>query len=711
MSFLQPLMLAALPLIALPIIIHLINQWRYQSRPWGAMMFLLAANRMNRGFARIRQWLILAMRTLAIAGLIFAVARPLSSGLFGLTGGGKIDTAIVILDTSPSMQQVGQGGLSKLDTAKQQLKDALGKLGAARCVLVAADGTAVEFESTSALFDSPLVNPSSATSQLPKQFEGAVDYLRNNEPGPTEIWICSDLRQNDWETDSSLWPLSRDGLAELPLSVNVNLVAYPEPDESNLAVRVTSARRASYEEDAQIANELLLSFQISRPAADESRPPQDLAVEINLGGNTSSLPVEMTGNRIDVRNHRLPLPASTTSGWGYVSIAADGNAADNKSYFVFAEPALRRVVVVSDEPTSTQPLEIAASITDDGTENPAIEILPAEQVDTLALTDTALLIWQGPLPDRTVAPAVEKYITDGGQVLFFPPADLRQSGLLDQGTFMGVAWDRWVEASGGAVELPGSDEANPAFRVNNWRGDQDLLAATNSGVGLPVGSLEIRGYATLDGDAELSTLAELQDGQPLLAKLPTDAGGVYFCTTTVGRDVSSLAESGVVLFVALQRAIVQGQEALGKVTQRDALETGLESDWDMVAGSPEVLSTAYDSTAGIYDKGELTFAVNRRAEEDSAEVVDDDTLAGLFAGLQYSRVDATAGDLGGLVREVWRVFLILMIIALIVEAALSLPRKPRTASAGLGESFGRESSQMGRSGGFADRASKEVPAA
>ncbi len=58
MSFLQPLLLIALPLIALPIIIHLINQRRYQTIHWAAMMFLLAANRMSRGYARLRQWLI-----------------------------------------------------------------------------------------------------------------------------------------------------------------------------------------------------------------------------------------------------------------------------------------------------------------------------------------------------------------------------------------------------------------------------------------------------------------------------------------------------------------------------------------------------------------------------------------------------------------------------------------------------------------------------
>ena len=89
MNFLQPLILFGLPLIALPIIIHLINQWRYQTKQWSAMMFLLAANQMNRGFARIRRWLILAMRTLAVAGLLFAVARPLSSGFLSLLRLGK----------------------------------------------------------------------------------------------------------------------------------------------------------------------------------------------------------------------------------------------------------------------------------------------------------------------------------------------------------------------------------------------------------------------------------------------------------------------------------------------------------------------------------------------------------------------------------------------------------------------------------------------
>src|SRR5271163_2986413 len=122
MSFLQPMLLAALPLVTLPIIIHLINQRRYQTVKWAAMMFLLAANRMSRGYARLRQWLIMALRMAAIATLVFAVSRPLAGGWLGLTAGGRSDTTLILLDRSPSMQQAGAGAIgSKLETGIKQL--------------------------------------------------------------------------------------------------------------------------------------------------------------------------------------------------------------------------------------------------------------------------------------------------------------------------------------------------------------------------------------------------------------------------------------------------------------------------------------------------------------------------------------------------------------------------------------------------------------
>jgi hypothetical protein len=73
-------------------------------------------------------------------------------------------------------------------------------------------------------------------------------------------------------------------------------------------------------------------------------------------------------------------------------------------------------------------------------------------------------------------------------------------------------------------------------------------------------------------------------------------------------------------------------------------------------------------------------AVNRAVAEDHAPVLPDDRVSALFQGLDFVRVDDQAGNLAGLIHEIWRVFLMVMILALITEAALCLPRRPAAST-------------------------------
>src|SRR5947209_1470601 len=178
MAFLQPILLVGLPLVALPIVIHLINQRRYQTIRWAAMMFLLAANRMARGYARLRQYLILLFRMLAIAGLIFAVSRPLASGWFGRAAGGRPDTTLVLLDRSPSMRQQGQGtAVSKLEAGRYQLARTLSVLGSDRWVLIEnTANVAREIESPDALRPLPEAEPVGTSADLPAMLQAGRDH-------------------------------------------------------------------------------------------------------------------------------------------------------------------------------------------------------------------------------------------------------------------------------------------------------------------------------------------------------------------------------------------------------------------------------------------------------------------------------------------------------------------------------------------------------
>ena len=89
---------------------------------------------------------------------------------------------------------------------------------------------------------------------------------------------------------------------------------------------------------------------------------------------------------------------------------------------------------------------------------------------------------------------------------------------------------------------------------------------------MPVGQLNVLRYCGLKG--ECTPLATLDGGVPLLVRVPTDRGGVYFWTTTPSPRDSSLATDGVVLYAAVQRALSAGSSVLGKARLLDAAQYG-----------------------------------------------------------------------------------------------------------------------------------------
>src|SRR5262249_38983396 len=161
-----------------------------------------------------------------------------------------------------------------------------------------------------------------------------------------------------------------------------------------------------------------------------------------------------------------------------------------------------------------------------------------------------------------------------------------------------------------------------------------------SGVALPVGQLEVRRHCGLAGES--TTLASLKGGVPLLTRVSTTRGGVYFCATTPEPGDSSLATGGVVLYVVVQRAMAAGASALGNSRQLVAGPVAPGEDpsrWRPLAAAVEAVSTDYPLHEGVYQSGERTLAVNRDAAEDAAAVLDGPRVARLFRGLDFDRVD------------------------------------------------------------------------
>src|SRR5436305_919832 len=100
MTFLNAAFLLGLPLVALPVIIHLLNRRRQDVIRWGAMQFLLEAIPRRKRIWRLSDLILIMLRALAVVLFMMALAQPLmKSSLLGHRGNRDI---VLVIDDSMS---------------------------------------------------------------------------------------------------------------------------------------------------------------------------------------------------------------------------------------------------------------------------------------------------------------------------------------------------------------------------------------------------------------------------------------------------------------------------------------------------------------------------------------------------------------------------------------------------------------------------------
>ena len=128
MNFLNPLFLFGLAAAAIPILIHLFTRRRPREMRFSSLEFLTEVNQSEIRRLRLKQWLLLLLRTLAVAALALTMARPALRGTSGLQGGAAA-TLVVLVDQSGSMGAAAPGGGTLIRGARRVIEDLLTTLG------------------------------------------------------------------------------------------------------------------------------------------------------------------------------------------------------------------------------------------------------------------------------------------------------------------------------------------------------------------------------------------------------------------------------------------------------------------------------------------------------------------------------------------------------------------------------------------------------
>ena len=415
----------------------------------------------------------------------------------------------------------------------------------------------------------------------------------------------------------------------------------------NQAIRLLSSRRAGAQ--------LVLDIEITRN--DDSAAPVNLPLTATLNGVRSTSNVTLAGQNFRFRK-TLPIPANEDSGYGWLSIPGDGNLRDNAAFFAYGPARPVKSLLVAPPGEAADYLAIASA--PGGHHGQTVERLDPAQLSRIETDGVAAIFWAAPLPTGQVAESLVRFLTDGGQVLFFAPqAD-------SDASFAAMKWSPVTQSEEGKF-----------FILDSWDHDDGLLRDGLDGTPVPADRLKAVKRRLPEGEG--TTLARWDDGRPFLSRRVFDRGIAWFISSLPDYTWSNLADADVLLPVS-QRLVIEGAQRfdtgyLATIGSRSAQPRPGEGRIRLDDyGAPVPSNEAYE--AGIHRFGERTLALNRPAAEDDLELLENNAAKSLFEGLDatfFEDRSTTARANGN--QPLWRAFLVAMLCFLLAEAILCLPKK------------------------------------
>lgn len=528
--FVHPGFLWLAPLLALPVIIHLLNRIRYKRVRWAAIEFLLTTERRAVRRARLRQILLMALRVFLLTAALAALAQPVFRGGIARLLGGSANVA-VLLDTSASMSASHASGAA-FDRAKQLAVNVLGGLSQATRATAAHVSVHTEFAFAEPVSDLKAVAAVvksgelvSGTADVPLAFRSAAASLRRIGGGGV-IWLLTDGRAEGWRaTDSGAWSDVRRALAEAgkPRVVISNVAPAVRSNLSVVSVKVVP--RLLVEGDTPT---LTATVALHGEAAAAS-------VSLFLDGKpvgTRTLRFSEAGKMDCV--FRLP-PIGGGRHVARLDLGRDEVPGDNR-YSLLLSTAERVPVLIVDGAPSATPFAgagdfLAVAVRPPSSVLGARSIFIPETVRAAALAGRALekyaaifLADVGKL-EPPVAEGLKAYLDAGGLVLIFPGARTDRAAW-NELAFTGVTFESVVEAGGDKPMAIG------------WTAPSHPLTATLGSEG--VAAVKITRMFKLRAASKDGVLAVTDGGHPFLVQTQVGKGKVLVFAVSGQLDSSNL---------------------------------------------------------------------------------------------------------------------------------------------------------------------------
>jgi hypothetical protein len=704
-SFLNPWLLLGTLGVGVPILIHLLNRYRFKETDWAAMQFLSRAARVRSRQIRLKDILLLFLRCMAVLLFTLALARPTvrPSGVSWL-GGETRAGAVIALDGSysmmhtPAMRTRFDAALECVERIASTLKPgdpvSLVLMGGRHRVLLR------NVPHDAERFRAALRN----VSALPERLNldtcpGLLDELaREIKAVQREVYVVSDVQAVDWHRLSAE---VREGFRELGRMARVFLVPVGQADADNLAVT-----------DFHLVSGVLRQGTMARYAATLQ----------NFGGRACDnvqVVCRLDGVAVDQNGAERIEPGRTATVSLFVPFNRTGTARltaetgkdaldlDNVRRVV-ADVRERVSVLCVDGSPSTEPFRGAADFVVHALRATAAEIagdsvvirsIPWLALPTERFTDCDIVVLAN-VADVTQEQSGRLYdfVREGGGLVLFVGNNVKPA-----------VWNSRMRAGQDALLPARLVQASDARFAERKGRPLDPVMADHP-VCLPLRSLpadllsEVRFRRVMEVRADAASRVLMRvagAGDPVLIEKPIGRGKVLLFTSTADREWNDMVVNPAYPMMLQQLVTyLSAREYEGPLLVGDAMvvtvdgdQAGADVSFEDAAGHVELVpairkadrtaaSLPRAETVGFYtvrhnmSRPPITLAVNPDTTESDVRGLDRDALRTAMKGLPVNVAvegrrllesirEARVG------RELWRTLAIAALIFLVAESLLA----------------------------------------
>jgi Aerotolerance regulator N-terminal/von Willebrand factor type A domain/CARDB len=620
MSFLNTTILFLAGLALIPILIHLFNRQRVKRIEFSSVRYLKALQKTRMRRLKIKQLLLLILRTLIILALVVAFARPTTQGSYSSVLGSAAQASIVILiDNSLSMSTATKEG-TLFEIATQNALEVCENVASGdELALISFNGSPVEetngFTTNHSFIKNSIndLKPEYTGTDPSAAIDAALDLMETSKNLVKEIYLFSDLAGSAWQS------------------------AYFEnlPEIKNLKIYVGKLQKKDYDNlkvtDISFGNSLIYPgrpVSISADITNEgSRRVDNLLISLFIDQKRlSQTDISIPANEVNKIKftHTFNTAGEHT---GYIEITDDDLIEDNRNYFTISIPDQIRVLTLYEKENDDLFLKLAFKPLPESPTQVELKSEPISRLASLDLFgyDCIILPGENSLSQANLS-RLSGYVKSGGSLLMFLADDKNIQALDDR---------IMLPAFGSSIDKKLSVKRGEGFfRLSSLNFNHPIFSRFKEIDENYLPELDFFNIVTVTNPTRGNVLASFSTGSPAIIEAKWGNGRIMAVMSSPGDDDSDLISHPFFVtfinrtaeYLAYDLTRLRENFFTGETISKTLLNINPEKSLEIITPSLEKESPSYS-----YTGAELNLTIQGIVTNGIAEIIVDETSIEKFA--------------------------------------------------------------------------------